>query len=832
MKKISLILLSLISTVCFAVSTPLFFASAKADSQSVIKTDTFLPSSTLQLYDLKSPVCVSYSESGFMVIAEHIGDTNGGSIFDRISVYNPNTKKFGAISSHQTIYNVTHAQEYNGFIFYLSNSHLYYVSADNLDQTPIETSVTSSNFFYIKGNYLITNTNNSIVIYSLSVNSNAIEFTKKSTHNFTTKNAFISQEENVYYLYGGKLYCFDTQSSTSYEVATVPVDVNYMTELENFVYFTSSNGLYKVEKGKDKKIEQVIATSDGNYLGNIKNPQGITVMDNQLLIADPDLKCIQGVDASSGKFTDFAITIESTADFRLTNNASKLSISENYAYVLDDGASDADGNVYKRIVKIALDKTVSNRYTSYNLKNLYNENGEFNLKYFACSDTHIAIYQDNALTLYEIKDGALTIAYSFISESITSLYYLDGEFYYTDYALHNFEHNAVNVHKITLPTEDNQLESVTASKINCNTVIKGVALNACVDVFGNTYIINDAQDGSSKKLIKISNGDVTEISNVSHSVTSIKVDFAGNVYLLSNDNKIFKYSFDGDNLTVNEFIFDASPVKDIELNYVNNVCYALSNSCILKTVDDVLQIENLSQVSAIDVNASSIITTPKFITVSENGKLFKVTIDNFDQDGNFNDITPISNPNPDKVYLVVSELENYYLVSNSEKLVALVSKSTATYAPELNFSSAIIEQSYYPQFNIDIVDGENKKFTITNKTSIFSKPLFDNHYKINTLSAGDEVYEVKTVKYNGIEMTLLADKDSNLLGYVVSGYLTDGLIQNSQKQEVIINVASSNGSKHFNTVLMITIIALTVTLVLLFIEKKLLFDKEDNNANN
>lgn len=829
MKKLAVLLLTTLSAICLAVSIPRFSARAETGDNKTVPTATFLPSSALQLYDLKSPISINYSNSGYMVIAEHIGGTDGTSLFDRISVYDPTTQKFGALSPHPTIYNVTHAEEYSGYVFYLSNSRLYSVPTTNLSEEPFETPITSSNFFQIKGNYLITNTNNSIVIYEVSTQG-GLTFTKKSTHNFTTKNAFISEENNVYYLFGGKLYCFDTQSSTSYEVATVSVDVNYMAELGGYIYLSSSTGIYRVQKSANSQVEQIISSNNVQKLGNISNPQGLAVMEGDLLIADPTLKCVQAINPQTNEFTDFAITTESTADYRLTNNASSLSLSENYAYVLDDGEAKEDGTVYKRIVKVSIDKNAEKRYQSFSLEPLYEQNSNLNIKLITCSNSHIAIYADKTLSLYNVLEGTLKKEYSIESESVTSLFYLDGEFYYTDYALHNFEHNKVVVHKITLPSQDNELSEIKNAKLNENALIKGVCKNMAVDVFGGVYMLVDPQDGESSKLIKLKNGVATTLAEIDYLVKTIKVDFASNLYVLSESNVLYKYGYE-DYANYQTFKFDTDlPIKDIDLNYRSNKCYALSNSCILQNSNDALEIINLSAISAKNLQTSQI-TSPKFITASNDAKLFKITLNDYDENLNFKSVTPITNPTPDKVYLVVAEIENYYIVSHSNKLVALISKTDTEYSQTEVFDSAIIPPTYYSDFDIEIENLQGAERYISSSTIVFSKPIFDHAYETQTLSKGEKVKAVQKVTFNGTSLTLISDLSGNLKGYVVSGYLLssmqDEVVTSTQK----IDVVTSNGSRHFNNTLMILVIALTVTLVALFIEKKLLFDKEDHNVN-
>lgn len=829
MRKFVLALLSIISTVCLAVSLPLFSVHAQ-NEQSSVSLETFLPSSAMQLYKLESPLNVSYSNSGFLVITEHRDDfDNGLSLDDRISVYNPNTKSFTAIlpENNETVKNVTHAQVYNGNLYYLSSSVLYSLPIDNLNSTPTETGVTSSNFFMISNGFIITNTNNSIVFYRINENQNTVTFEKQKTLNFTTKNAFISTSGNVYYLFGGKLFCYKTTDSSTVLVSNIPFDVNYMAECGDFIFLTSINGLYKVSKAENSTPELVVpVTENANSLGYLKNPQGITVMGNDLLIADTDLKCVQSISSITGEFNDFAITTESTADYRLTNNATKITVSENYAYVLDDGEIDKQNVSYKRIVRSALDKNVEKRYLSISLKPLYEQNPNFKVDYLACSDTHIAIYANKVLNIYEVSQaGELSLVYTVHSESVTSLSYLDGEFYYTDYGLKDFEYNVVNFNKITMPSIENGLTSITQTLLNETVKIQGIANNACVDVFGNAYVLIDVGDGGSGlKLVRYSDGTVSEITTITHPVISMHSDFGGNVYMLSSNNVLYKYSgYSSGNLLVETFILSTDKaVKDIYLSYRTPLCYALIDACIMVTDDNDLKIENLSAVSSAGLDLKGI-TNNKFIKIRSDAKLFKINLGNYDSNGNFNLITPIPNPNPNKVYLVVSELDNYYVVSYSDKLVALINKNS--------FGCTVIEQPDYTAQNIYEQNSNNEKYYLTNDTVTFAKPIFDTNYKTEELSKGSEVYALKTVKFNGTDFTLVSKTTNGQpIGYVVSGYLTEKMTTAPTFTQSNTMVVDGNGNRHFNDVLMVLIISLTVTLTALFIEKKLLFDKEDGNV--
>ncbi|MBQ3234666.1 MAG: hypothetical protein IJA97_00730, partial [Clostridia bacterium] len=154
------------------------------------------------------------------------------------------------------------------------------------------------------------------------------------------------------------------------------------------------------------------------------------------------------------------------------------------------------------------------------------------------------------------------------------------------------------------------------------------------------------------------------------------------------------------------------------------------------------------------------------------------------------------------------------------------------YAPNLKFTSAIIGKDYYESFDITVTEID-KIAVISNGTSIFSKPLFDANYKVASIEKGTQVTALCEVEFNGVSMTLIStSEDKTPTGYVITGYLNGEILTETTLNSETITVLTSDGRRHFNSVLMITIIALTVTCVALFIEKKLLFDKEDGNKTN
>ncbi|MBR6737853.1 MAG: hypothetical protein IKL82_05775 [Clostridia bacterium] len=826
--------LTILFLIISSVFTLAFFATPKhvAKASEIVETEAFMPSSALELYSLTSPISVSYND-GYLVIAEYFVNPEDQTEFNRISVYNPNLKKFTALPNHPSISNVTHAEYHNGYVYYLSGSYLYYVPVSDLTKTPVKTSVTSSNFFSFNENFLITNSSNSIVIYTVSYDSEPT-FTAGDPLTFTTKLALLSSEKDVYYTQAGKLYCYQARlNMTSYLVGELGVEVNYMVECGTYIYYTSASGVYRIEKGKNNQPELVVTSSqNASGLGELKSPQGITVRNGNLIIADPELKCIQEINGLNGEFTSFAITTESTADYRLTSSSSKLLSSENYVYVLDDGKMLDDGTTYKRIVKIALEGT-ENKYSSIPLNSLYEENPDFKVELIAISDTHALIYDGKNLNLYEL-DG-LKKVYSIQNETVTTLNYLDGDFYYTDKALNeSLSAEIVNVNKITLPSPDNELTSITEHKLTESSEISGSLEKATIDVFGNVYLLLADSQGA-KSLIRYYNGNSSIPVSVEHEVISLKTDFSGSVYALSSNNVIYKYTYKESARTfeVSSYTLSAGEMtaKDIELNYRSNKCYVLLDACVLVTVGDTLEISNLSGVSADNLKLNEVTENPVFLTVNKDAKLFKVTLGNYvESEGKkyFKNITPISNPNTSRVYLVIAEIgEDYYLVSFSQKLVALVRKNTVNVDPTFKSDASVISPDNYQEFKITISELSGENYYVSNSTNVYAKPVFDVNYKTITAQKSANYKAVKTVTYNGFSMTLIKDENETLIGYVPTGYLVNTTISSPTISEETVKVLQGDNGKHFNESLMILIIALTVTLSLLFIEKKLLFDSED-----
>lgn len=833
MKKFLLTILSL--TCAFLISTSLLlFKNSKCVSANSFDTEYFLPTHPIEFYDLNSPVSISYSSDDYLIISEYEKKedplTHQITEYSRLTMFNPQTKEYSLLLENQNVANINSIVKRGDYIYFLDKSLIYYLPVNNLTSAPVSTGVFSSTFFCFVDDMLIVNTNNSLNTYSLSLESGSPVFTQEQNvfGTITTTSGFYSQTDERLYLLetGGNIRYIEPKNDVKAQFLTnVDKSIISITDIENYLYLTANDGLYRLKKEQNATLEKVLETnSSATTLGNLKSPTGLSKKGDNLLIADSELDCIQEFNPATLKFTEFAITTQSTADFRLTYNADKTCLSENYLYVLDDASIKIDDQEQpKRIVRIELDSQ-TNRYKKIDLTNLYEQNSNFTIKLFTASDDRVLIYDGNDLILYKIEgEESLTLLEEQRTTlTVTSICYLDGTFYYTNTISPLLNEFSTKITALEIANSANGLyENTTYNLTPHNEVISGKALAISVDIFGNVYVVHStSNDSQNAMLSKIYGGTIKSSVAINFEVVKIQTDFQGNVYLLAKNGDIYKCS---PTFEMNKI--DYSPCKDdqiksLALNYHSQEAYLLGNACIYKTVNNSFQIESLDKISADGIDVYKILNEPKFVSINENAKIFKISFDNIKTNSGgkyFDNISPIKNPNTSKAYLVVAELQEYYLVSYSSKFVALVNKTAG---------AQIINSQDYGDYDLSITTSNDKKY-LSNDVKIFAKPLFDDNYSELSLDRGDEVFTLKTLIFNDVKMTLISlEENGNAVGYIVDSYLCDGKTQSTIEKQETTTIIGENADKKALTAVMILIIALTVTLTALFIEKKLLFKEE------
>ncbi len=846
MKKIGLFILSIIFSLSFLLG--IFTIDKKiafAEETAVADTQLFLPSSPIEFYDLDSPISVSYSSDGYMIISEYYQNSETGYTRNRINVYNPETKTYSILPSHSSLSSISQIQKYGEFIYYVSQSQIYYVPANQLTATPkvvldtLGMPVIVANFFSFYENKVVANTNNFANIYEITISSGVPVFKKLYDFETFAKAGFFAEDGNIYLLDNGTLKFYRANDKTMVTLTTINKDVISLLDVGDYVWYTAVDGLYKVKKQQNAESELIIPVSDtATTLGNLRSPKGLSKKDGNLLIADDILNCIQEVNTKTNDFTYFAITTEATADYRLTKDAEMVTLSENYVYALDNATfKTGESTPQKRIVKVSKDKEIY-PYRKIDLSSLYVENADLKIELFTASDTHLMIYDGEFVTLYKQTNSSpitLEKLETYQSSSVTSLFYLDNSFYFSDTSRENYTHDIVNVHKITLPSPNDELEEITKTLItNTSNQIKGIAVDFTVDIFGNVIIAyKESENSTTYKITRIFGNQITSTTTVNHPILSIETDFSGNVFILSENNKIYKYTekdstYVKSDYTVKPIYNDT--ITSLALNYRSSDCFYMGDACIYKNSDNVLNIKSLSKISADNVNENKILKDINFVTIKENAKIFKVELGNYLVDNGkkyFKNITPISNPNTLRVYAVIAEVDNdYLLISYSQNLTALIRKTSIGNA---NGDASILSPTDYKNYNVSHVNNNGKPVYLSNNSHLYAKPIVDSNYKLISLNKGQKVYAYNEYKFNKTSMTLISlNEGGEPIGYIVSGYLRLTMESSGKNIESTETTIGTNASKRTKTTALMLIISLTITLALIFIESKLLFTEEKN----
>ena len=836
-KILKTLIISLILSL-FAGLFSINFNTVYADSQNELNTKFYLPSSPIEFYDLTSPVALTYSNGNYAFSEYYDDKENNKNDVNSLVVYNSATKSYTKVTDSTSIQNISCIALYENFLFYVSGSKIYYADITDLSKAPVNTGVYASNYISVNGNTIIANTNNSIEIYELSFENETLNLKHLYSISDESFIGYIDDSKDIYYQNANGFYYYSIENSTVYEIFKGEnKSAISLTGVGNNLYYTTTDGLYELEKGENKTPKLLLGVnSSANSLGSIKTPQGVCVKDGTLLIADNSLNCVQEFSLETNSFTNFAITTESTANYRLTSDASSIFLSENYLYALDKTTLDNSQNA-KRLLKKSIDN--ENEYVKIDLSFLYENNPEYNIVDFACSNDHILIYDGTNLTLYKQAETGLESVYSIKNEAITSVSYLDGNFYYTHTAKSvELTHDYTKIYQLTLPSETNNLTEISSEQLTISEEVKGVVTKMTVDVFGNIYLLyKDSAEATQYKLARfyantLNSQTVLDIDDGTQPIT-LNCDFNGNVYLLLNNNTINKYVLDSaTNLyTKQQFnlkLAGGTTVKDFCLSYRSDSVYYLSNACILKNDDNLLNVSNLNLISAENVNEKAISSEISFLTIKKNAKIFKIQLNDYkvvDGKKYFNNIVPITELNSSKCYPIISEIDNdYYLVSYNDNVVALVRKTSVSSEHNNGADATIINKQDYENYDITETRFNNESQVITNTDYVFSKPIQSQNYLLYSIEKGTTVYKIIEYSFNNKNYTLVSlTENGEPYGYIPSGYLTSSIEYKNESYGESTHVLGKNSEKTVLDALMIILIAFTITATALFIEYKLLF---------
>lgn len=523
-----------------------------------IPTDIFLPTTYLQYYKLNEPyaICRYEEEGGTYVAVSHAGAI----VFYK---YNAETgeEQFKSVTLNDAPSSVGSSSiaKYKNFLIFTQWSKICYADVTDFDSVDtsaqIKTIYPCSNSFSVFGDTMAVTTTEGIVYYDLSVSEEGdLVFTEKTGKNYhyETNNplSVLNSKDGRTYYYSPDakaILAYTPATGTESHVAENLEGVKSIAEnsdvKDNSLYFSSNNGVFAITaRGDSAPIPlAIIATEGEKDLGKLWNPKGICIVDDKLWVVDSDnfdkensINAIQEIDIGTGEFTDFAITTNSKAVNRLTENAQDIVIDGDKIYALDDKRvvviNNIGGGAKERTYNgINLDSAVDNFYVSGDYIAYTTGNSAYSAKItvakIGCGEDE----NDPILTLDKLKVEVAGNA----PTNICDITAMDGVFYFfgtraTHPILYSLDLNAETL-KVK---EFRSFEGITVS---------GLGSRITIDPFNSIYFAVQVTGGY--ELYGLENGKLTAFSKVitDKKLLSLQTDLDGKVYALYTGNLVECY---------------------------------------------------------------------------------------------------------------------------------------------------------------------------------------------------------------------------------------------------------------------------------------------------
>lgn len=522
-----------------------------------IPTDIFLPTTYLQYYKLNEPyaICRYEEEGGTYVAVSHAGAI----VFYK---YNAETgeEQFKSVTLNDAPSSVgaSSIAKYKNFLIFTQWSKICYVDVSDFDSVDtsaqIKTAYPCSNSFSVFGDTMTVTTTEGIVYYDLSVSEEGnLVFTEKTgiNYHYETNNPLSvlnSKDGKTYY------YSPDAKAIVEYTPATrtsriVAENLEGVKSIaensdanDNSLYFSSNNGVFAITaRGASAPIIPLaIVAADGEKdLGKLWNPKGICIVDDKLWVVDSDnfdkensINAIQEIDIATGGFTDFAITTNSKAVNRLTENAQDIVIDGDKIYALDDRRivviNNIGGGAKERTYNgINLDSAVDNFCVSGDYIAYTTGNSAYSAKITVAKICRGEDENDPILTLDKLEISGSTLA----NIRIDDIAAMDGIFYFF---------GTRTTHPI-LYSLDLNAETLKVNELHTFDGITGSGSRITIDPFNSIYFSVQVTGGY--ELYGLENGKLTSFSKVitDKKLLSLQTDLDGKIYALYEGNLVECY---------------------------------------------------------------------------------------------------------------------------------------------------------------------------------------------------------------------------------------------------------------------------------------------------
>ena len=723
------------------------FAEQNIENQTV-STGIFLPTSYLQYYKLDNPfaICRYLSDDEEFVAISHK---------DEIVVYC--NEKFAKIPLDLDGKSVSVLQRYENYLLFLYKSTIHTIDItdfenENWSGTPKNTGIICNNSFSIYGNEIVYHDSNYIykskIKSDLSGGFDVDISTSIQVDEDLTAMVHLSKTGNIYYskVDADGIFVFDgNQKSVFYPQAK---NVSAITESDDgkSIYYSCPYGVFSIDV-ESKTISTVCESSDltvESDLGNLYSPRGICYLGNKLWVVDNSINAVQEIDLTTNSFTQFAITTNSQAINRLSENVQDIVVDKDKIYALDKN----------RIVVI---NDINNAERTYNRINLPTPISKFSAgNGFICysNESTVSVCKltqnpddQNIFDLTDIQSTTLSDI-----GTIEDISFSEGIFYVIRTVILNDGISHPIVYAI-----DTTKETLLLEPILSDLTAEGYAKQVVADVFGTVYYCSEkdnnyefySYDGNQVKLINTFNK-TTPIRN-------LQTDFDGKLYSLLDDNKIVIVTEDGvtpKTLETSQNLGNIKPAKSMCLSCNSETAYFIFEGLILSSsVSSDLDISTPHTIDVPEGFNLNFDVNQKFANVKQGAKLFEIDITNLNGEHFiFKDYADAK-----------SDSQNYAVKVLNDKYSLLICDGVSAVARNSDI------QSTFEPTDIDV-----EKYAVVSFTT-YTLPVLQSPYKSNEqIEKFSTVKIVAEINFNGVNYFVVERNGS--FGYIPDTFLTDTVI--------------------------------------------------------
>ncbi len=711
-KRIWLAVLSAIF-IC-AIVLACIFIPQKAKAADVAQTSIYLPYSNLEYFKLSSPVDVTY-DNGRYAVLENDGSTQS------IVVY-----KDGEYTVYKGtdigLNNNTQIKLLGDFIITQQESRPYLLNLTDGSYNKIHDE--NCQYFDFNDNYFISLDNNNLKIYNLTVTENGIDLTESSikiTVSDSIKLIGINDNNDIFYFDAtGKLCKNNAVYLTTNPTLEIDIGTpNYLTANNESIFYTTNNGVGKIDMATKTYKYILNSVSNASYvgLGQVVVPKGLCLDQNSLLVVDSAKNTVQefSVTAETLVFTGFAIATTQPSNNRV-EKAIDITYANKTAYILQAKSIIVSSNVTKKSTKIDI-----SAFTQTNAP----------LK-IGVGNNKICVVFSGGILLYDLKTNLFydyTVAFA-DPGYLCDVSFSNDQFYVLSYSI-------TQEYKGVLFIVDSA--STTELKfVRHNLNFTNIERTALISTDNDKNVYVYVENGKTVSKLKINAGSPVIVKSYTLSNSSLKIqtDLSGNVFSLTDGNKI-------------ESVIDdvvQSEIKEIKLpthltserfNATKAVSFAMAfdsksalfvydnEGYVLQTVElDNLTTENVPTPQNLVTNAENTdLTKIKVINVPSGTKIYSVK---YNANETYLEYIETQTSTGSQ-YIVGAETEGFYLIfANTMLLVnknnaSIVDDAVADVAEKHVYATTVVNLYTFPvladNYNFKLMHGENA-ITVERKTPL------------------------------------------------------------------------------------------------------------------